>query len=650
MHPTTSLRRRIAAGMLTLAGLARGAAAQPLDAPAPAPPAPPAAAPAGLPAAAPAEVRVDPKTGALIVPLGGVARFRPTNPRPIREIVVRNEDVVNVRVDPTNIESLVFVGKKVGASRVVLTVGGRDGETRVAYDVVVQPDYELLRNVIRRTVPTATVDIIPGAGNAIIVTGFVTRAEDADTVIKIASDAVGGTVQNIINALQIGGSQHVLIDLTVAEVNRTLLRQRGFSFGVNGSNFGVSSVLGGLATSSVATNLFGGRGGDLRPGHPGGEHRVRDRPGELRRGAPGPADREPGQVPDRAEDHHPDRAAGVLPGRRAAGDHRPGVRDQRPRGPAPAVRDRAGGPPDRVREREDLPGSEPADHRGELRAGDHHLERDHPGVHRAAGPGVGDDGDRRDVRPRRAARELGPGDAAKVPYLGELPVVSWAFSNVTYQETETELLIMVTPRLVEPMDCAQVPRRLPGKETRGPDDYELFLESLLEAPRGQRKVWNGVCYNAAYKCSPTVNTFPASAGSAPARAGRRGRAAGMAGGTSAPPPEMSVVVPPASAVPAALPAAYAGLRPAPANTAAAPMAPPTVTPVGRRPRPGPGGPDRGPAGGGDRPHLGATPKSPNSRRRSSRRTGRPTRRSSRRPGRRPARRLPPRRGRGGLRR
>ena len=58
------------------------------------------------------------------------------------------------------------------------------------------------------------------------------------------------------------------------------------------------------------------------------------------------------------------------------------------------------------------------------------------------------------------------------------------------------------------MDCNQVPRRLPGRETRAPDDYELFLEGVLEAPRGQRKVWNGRCYNAPYKCDPTIAGWP----------------------------------------------------------------------------------------------------------------------------------------------
>ena len=89
--------------------------------------------------------------------------------------------------------------------------------------------------------------------------------------------------------------------------------------------------------------------------------------------------------------------------------------------------------------------------------------------------------------------------AQKVPYLGDLPLVGAAFSNVSHDERETELLILVTPRLVEPLDCSQVPRRVPGKETRSPDDYELFVEQLLEAPRGARKIFENKRYVPAYR-------------------------------------------------------------------------------------------------------------------------------------------------------
>ena len=97
---------------------------------------------------------------------------------------------------------------------------------------------------------------------------------------------------------------------------------------------------------------------------------------------------------------------------------------------------------------------------------------------------------------------------AKVPYLGDMPCVGTLFRTVEHAERETELIVLVTPRLVDAMDCNQVPRRVPGRETRSPDDYELFLEGLMEAPRGQRRVHSGNCKLPAYLCDPTACKFP----------------------------------------------------------------------------------------------------------------------------------------------
>src|SRR5262249_34205590 len=85
--------------------------------------------------------------------------------------------------------------------------------------------------------------------------------------------------------------------------------------------------------------------------------------------------------------------------------------------------------------------------------------------------------------------------SSKVPVLGDLPFIGVGFSKVHHEQHESELVILVTPRLVNAMNCDQVPKRLPGRETRNPDDYEFFLENILEAPRGQRKVFNNHCYN-----------------------------------------------------------------------------------------------------------------------------------------------------------
>src|SRR5256885_11429618 len=87
----------------------------------------------------------------------------------------------------------------------------------------------------------------------------------------------------------------------------------------------------------------------------------------------------------------------------------------------------------------------------------------------------------------------------KIPHLGDIPFLGVLFSFATQTEEELETIILLTPRLVDPADCSQMPKPLPGSETRKPDDYEFYLETVLEAPRGQRQIWNGFEYNPAWK-------------------------------------------------------------------------------------------------------------------------------------------------------
>jgi pilus assembly protein CpaC len=60
------------------------------------------------------------------------------------------------------------------------------------------------------------------------------------------------------------------------------------------------------------------------------------------------------------------------------------------------------------------------------------------------------------------------------PLLGDLPVLGALFRSVRYNKKETELVVMVTPRLVEPLNPADVPL-LPGEQWRDPNELELFL-------------------------------------------------------------------------------------------------------------------------------------------------------------------------------
>ena len=100
------------------------------------------------------------------------------------------------------------------------------------------------------------------------------------------------------------------------------------------------------------------------------------------------------------------------------------------------------------------------------------------------------------------------GQTNKVPVLGDLPFIGTVFSTTTFTDTEQELVVLVTPYLVDAMDCRQAPCKLPGMETRSPDDFELFLELILEAPRGQREVFPNKHYQPAWMNGPSADKFP----------------------------------------------------------------------------------------------------------------------------------------------
>jgi pilus assembly protein CpaC len=64
------------------------------------------------------------------------------------------------------------------------------------------------------------------------------------------------------------------------------------------------------------------------------------------------------------------------------------------------------------------------------------------------------------------------------PILGDLPVLGALFRSVRYQRKETELVVLVTPKLVAPMNPGQV-AKLPGESWRHPNEAQLFLNQDL---------------------------------------------------------------------------------------------------------------------------------------------------------------------------
>jgi pilus assembly protein CpaC len=85
---------------------------------------------------------------------------------------------------------------------------------------------------------------------------------------------------------------------------------------------------------------------------------------------------------------------------------------------------------------------------------------------------------------------------SKFPLLGDIPILGALFRSSSFRKNETELIIIVTPRLVKPLDPSK--QALPTDAYIAPDDFEFYLMGHLEGlgagivqpgslPRGARQ-------------------------------------------------------------------------------------------------------------------------------------------------------------------
>ena len=81
---------------------------------------------------------------------------------------------------------------------------------------------------------------------------------------------------------------------------------------------------------------------------------------------------------------------------------------------------------------------------------------------------------------------------SKYPLLGDIPILGVLFQSKAFQKEETELVIIVTPHLVKPLDMAK--QTLPTDFYVEPNDAEFYLMGKLEGsgnPKAKRGAMDG---------------------------------------------------------------------------------------------------------------------------------------------------------------
>ena len=148
---------------------------------------------------------------------------------------------------------LFFLGKKSGSMNVILQ--SADGRC-VVKDFIVTIDPDTLQAKLTELMPEETGIKVKGAENAIVLTGKVSDAIRLDEVMSLAT--AYGDGKKVVNMLRIGTPQQVMLEVTIAEVSKTLLDRFGASVGINRiSNGGANSY-------SLLSSFLSGGGGLLQ--------------------------------------------------------------------------------------------------------------------------------------------------------------------------------------------------------------------------------------------------------------------------------------------------------------------------------------------------------------------------------------------------
>ncbi len=95
----------------------------------------------------------------------------------------------------------------------------------------------------------------------------------------------------------------------------------------------------------------------------------------------------------------------------------------------------------------------------------------------------------------------------KTPFIGEIPWIGAIFRRVSYQTTETELVILVTPVLAGAMSDTQVPPGGPGMFSDAPSSRELYRDGLIEVPSYGSHCGDGACGGGANGYPPPIIDF-----------------------------------------------------------------------------------------------------------------------------------------------
>ena len=152
-------------------------------------------------------------------------------PRDIKDVLVANPKVANAVIRSSR--RAYVIGVDMGQTNVFFF--DADGKQLVGLDIAVTRNLNGIRAAIKQILPESDVRV-EGIGDGVILSGFVSTPAEAQQAFDIATRLVGAgsaevvnTGGKVVNAIVVRGRDQIMLKVTVAEVERDLIKQLGIN-------------------------------------------------------------------------------------------------------------------------------------------------------------------------------------------------------------------------------------------------------------------------------------------------------------------------------------------------------------------------------------------------------------------------------------
>ncbi|WP_316204327.1 type II and III secretion system protein family protein [Bradyrhizobium sp. SZCCHNS3051] len=142
-------------------------------------------------------------------------------PRDIKDVLVADPKIANAVVRSS--QRAYIIGAAIGQTNIVFF--DAQGQQIAAYDIAVKRDLNGARAALKQLLPNADIQI-EGLADSIVLTGSASSQIEAQQAGELAARLAGGA-DKVVNSITVRGRDQVMLKVTVAEVQRSVVKQLG---------------------------------------------------------------------------------------------------------------------------------------------------------------------------------------------------------------------------------------------------------------------------------------------------------------------------------------------------------------------------------------------------------------------------------------